>query len=203
MIWGYHYFWKHPYRHVNSTVQGLQDEDNSCGIASGLPTGFPGFFQQLTEIQQIFSHDMTALETQLATGDVFFSPGLEIGRARITVYGHGCNRRLPIEAGSPNHLEAFPIFWTIFLFGDSAVFGLLVLYSCGIVTYRFGVLYKDLSKFSGTILGGHSKALATPPKFNLSLKDVSGGLGFFCFFAFPFRSNFLWGAASNVGFYPP
>ena len=70
------------------------------------------------------------------------------------------------------------------------------------MTYRFGVLYKDLSKFSGTILGaskfkGNSKALATPPKFNLFERCI-WGLGFLCLFAFPFRSNFLWGAACGV-----
>lgn len=87
-------------RHVNSTAQGLQDEDNSCGIASSLPAGYPVFFLQLTEIQRSFSHNSYGLKTQLA-------PGLEIGRASITVYGHGCNRRLPIEAGSPKfHVEA-------------------------------------------------------------------------------------------------
>ena len=76
----------------------------------------PDVFCSWPRSNNFFSHDSYGLKTQLA-------PGLEIGRASITVYGHGCNRRLPIEAGSPKfHVEAdLGIFWAINFFGDPGV----------------------------------------------------------------------------------
>lgn len=45
-------------RHVNSTAQGLQDEDNSCGIASSLPAGYPIFFAVDRDPTEFFSRQL-------------------------------------------------------------------------------------------------------------------------------------------------
>lgn len=49
-------------RHVNSTAQGLQDEDNSCGIASSLPAGYPIFFCSWQRSNGVFLTTVTALK---------------------------------------------------------------------------------------------------------------------------------------------